>query len=299
MHRQYGSKKTPVTMLAASIALALQLTALSAAAQQTPAAEAAPDGDELDKIEVVGFRASLIKALDEKRESAEQIDAIVAEDIGKFPDQNLAESLQRIPGVSIDRDAGEGRSITVRGLGPDFTRVRLNGMEALSTTGGTDSSGGANRGRGFDFNVFASELFNNLTVRKTQSAEVDEGSLGATVDLRTGRPFDYRKFTATVNGQMSYNDLSGEWDPRISGLISNTWADGRIGAAMSVSYSERSLLEEGFSAVRWEPTSASGGFCSPVGVAPASTAPGASAVNCATGIPRPGNTAANVSAGPV
>jgi TonB-dependent receptor len=296
MHRQYGSKKTPVTILAASIALALQLTALSAAAQQAPAAEDAPDSGDLDKIEVVGFRASLIKALDEKRDSAEQIDAIVAEDIGKFPDQNLAESLQRIPGVSIDRDAGEGRSITVRGLGPDFTRVRLNGMEALSTTGGTDSSGGANRGRGFDFNVFASELFNNLTVRKTQSAEVDEGSLGATVDLRTGRPFDYRKFTATANAQMSYNDLSGEWDPRIAGLISNTWADGRIGAAMSVSYSERSLLEEGFSAVRWEPSSASGGFCSPVGVAPASTAPGSSAANCATGIPRPGNTAANVSA---
>jgi iron complex outermembrane recepter protein len=169
-------------------------------------------------------------------------------------------------------------------------------MEALSTTGGTDSSGGANRSRGFDFNVFASELFNNLTVRKTQSAEIDEGSLGATVDLRTGRPFDYRKFTATISGQMSYNDLSGSWDPRFAGLISNTWADGRAGAALSVAYSKRGALEEGFSAVRWEPTSASGGFCSPVGVTPASVAPGSSAANCATGIPRPGNTASNVSA---
>ena len=108
---------------------------------------------------------------------------IVAEDIADFPDQNLAESLQRIPGVSIDRDAGEGRQITVRGLGSDFTRVRLNQLEALATTGGTDSSGGANRSRAFDFNVFASELFSRLTVRKSASAEVDEGSLGATVDL--------------------------------------------------------------------------------------------------------------------
>jgi iron complex outermembrane receptor protein len=299
MHRQYGRKKTPVTILAMSIGLALQLTALAASAQDAataPAQADEPDGEELDAIKVVGFRASLIRALDEKRDSAEQIDAIVAEDIGKFPDQNLAESLQRIPGVSIDRDAGEGRSITVRGLGPDFTRVRLNGMEALSTTGGTDSSGGANRGRGFDFNVFASELFSNLTVRKTQSAEIDEGSLGATVDLRAGRPFDYRKFTATVSGQMSYNDLSGSWDPRFAGLISNVWADGRIGAALSVAYSERGLLEEGFSAVRWEPSRSSGGFCSPVGVTPASTAPGASAANCATGIPRPANTASNVDA---
>ena len=92
-------------------------------------------------------------------------------------------------------------------------------LMALPTTGGTDSSGGANRGRGFDSNVFASEVFNNLTVRKTQSAEVDEGSLGATVDLRTVRPFDYRKFTATVSGQMSYNDLSDSWDPRFAALL--------------------------------------------------------------------------------
>ena len=114
------------------------------------------------------FRQSLVKALEEKRSSTDQIDSIVAEDIAKFPDINLAESLQRIPGVAIDRDAGEGRQITVRGLGADFTRVRINGIEALATTGGTDSSGGANRSRGFDFNVFASELFSQLTVRKTR-----------------------------------------------------------------------------------------------------------------------------------
>jgi len=300
MHQQHGVKKTPVTLLAVAIALGLQTMAFAALAQaQEPpqATDAAAKGaDDLDEVKVVGFRASLVKALDDKRESAEQIDEIVAEDIGKFPDQNLAESLQRIPGVSIDRDAGEGRSISVRGLGSDFTRVRLDGMEALSTTGGTDSSGGANRGRGFDFNVFASELFSKLTVRKTQSAEIDEGSLGATVDLRTGRPFDYRKFTATASVQQSYNDLSGSWDPRFAGLISNTWADGRAGAALSVAYSKRGLLEEGFSAVRWEPTSSSGGFCSPVGVTPASSAPGSSAANCATGIPRPANTPANLAA---
>ena len=298
MHAHAVSRKTPVTLLATAIGLALHCAALPALAQTAPAAgsaDATPAGD-LDEVRVVGYKASVIKALDDKRDSAEQIDAIVAEDIGKFPDQNLAESLQRLPGVSIDRDAGEGRSITVRGLGADFTRVRLNGMEALSTTGGTDSSGGTNRGRGFDFNVFASELFSNLTVRKTQSAEIDEGSLGATVDLRSGRPFDYRKFTATASVQQSYNDLSGSWDPRFAGLISNTWADGRVGAALSLAYSKRGMIEEGFSAVRWEPTSASGGFCSPVGVTPASTAPGSSAANCATGLPRPANTPVNVAA---
>ncbi len=247
------------------LALAAQAALLGVALQPALAQQAAP-AEAPTTVVVTGMRASLESALRAKRDDRGIVDTIKAEDIAKFPDTNLAESLQRIPGVVIDRDAGEGRGITVRGLGADFTRVRINGIEALANTGGTDSSGGANRGRGFDFNVFASELFNNLTVRKTQSAEVDEGSLGATVDLRTGRPFDYRKFTATASAQMSYNDLSGSWDPRFAGLISNTWADGRVGAALSLAYSERNLLEEGFSAVRWEPTSASGGFCSPVGV---------------------------------
>ena len=94
------------------------------------------------------------------------MDAIVAEDIADFPDQNIAESLQRIPGITITRESGEGRNISVRGLAGEFTRVRLNGMEAMAATGGT-KSGGANRGRGFDYNVFASELFNSMVVHKT------------------------------------------------------------------------------------------------------------------------------------
>ena len=304
MRHSNVNTKTPVTILAASIAMALYLVPAAAVAQQQPAPAQPTTEDsqalkDLDKVTVVGtFRQSLSKALDEKRDSTDQIDSIVAEDIGKFPDLNLAESLQRIPGVSIDRDAGEGRSITVRGLGPDFTRVRINGMEALSTTGGSDSSGGANRGRGFDFNVFASELFSNLTVRKTQSASIEEGSLGATVDLRSARPFDYEGFNATVTGQMGYNDLSEKWNPRASALVTNTWADGRVGALLSMSYSKRNLLEEGFSAVRWEPSTASGGFCSPVGVTPANPASGtgSSAANCGTGIPRPAGTASNIAA---
>ena len=305
MQTRYNRRKTPVTVLALSIGLALQANA--AFAQEAVPATAPTEATDLDRIEVVAtFRASLAKALEEKRYSPEQVDAIVAEDIGKFPDLNLAESLQRIPGVSIDRDAGEGRSITVRGLGQDFTRVRINGLEALATTGGTDSSGGANRSRGFDFNVFASELFSNVTVRKTQSAQVDEGSLGATVDLRAARPFDYDGFTATFAGQMGYNDLSEEWDPRGSALISNTWADGTFGALLSASYSERNLLEEGFSSVRWDNGPSSGGFCSPAGYDVNPSVPGiqlnpasgggSSATLCGTGVTRPANNAANVDA---
>ncbi len=224
-----------------------------------PSSKDAEDATELSTV-VVTYKASLQVALDNKREERGQIDSIVAEDIGKFPDLNLAESLQRIPGVSITRDAGEGRNISVRGLGPDFARVRINGMEALTTTGGTDSSGGANRGRGFDFNVFASDLFNSVTVRKTASADVDEGSLGATVDLQTARPFDYDGFTFVTSGQVGYNDLSNDSDPRGAMLISNTFADGTVGALLSMAYTDRSLIEQGHSTVRWDRGNSSGGF---------------------------------------
>lgn len=234
-------------------ALGLATMAHDAAAQT--AAAAAPQKDdaaEVDDIVVTGFRASLQNSLNIKRREAGVVDAISAEDIADFPDTNLAESIQRIPGVSIDRDAGEGRSITVRGLSSEFTRTRINGIEAQASTGATDSSGGVNRGRGFDFNVFASELFNNITVRKTASAETEEGSLGATVDLRTSRPFDKMGFQGALSGQYGYNDLSQDWSPRFAGLISNTWADDQIGALFSIAYSERDSLEEGFSSVRWD-----------------------------------------------
>jgi len=288
---------------ASGLAIAMTLAVASASAQ-TPGAQD-PDESTVDDIVVTGFRGSLNAALDVKRREAGVVDAILAEDIADFPDLNLAEAVQRIPGVSIDRDAGEGRSITVRGLSSDFTRTRINGMEAQATTGGSDSSGGANRGRGFDFNVFASELFNSITVRKTAAAETEEGSLGATIDLQATRPFDYEGFTAAASIQGGWNDLSEQYNPRGALLLSNTWGDGRFGALISAAYSERDLFEEGFSSVRWAPAAApgstnSGGFCSPVGVAPQnptnSTANGTTAANCAVGVARPANTAQNVAA---
>ncbi|UNK41875.1 TonB-dependent receptor [Luteimonas sp. S4-F44] len=272
MRQWVDSKKTPVTLLAAGIALALQAAAFPVLAQQPAAAD--DQAAELDTVRVVGYRASVEKALDIKRGEAGVVDAIVAEDIGKFPDLNLAESLQRIPGVVIARDAGEGRQITVRGLGPDFTRVRINGMEALTTVGGSDQSGGSNRGRGFDFNVFASDLFSQLIVRKTASADVEEGSLGATVDLRTARPFDYDGLTVVASGQASYSDMAAKADPRVAGLIANTWADGRFGALLSAAYSERQTLEEGSGTGRWANGPSNGGFngC-PTSTSPTNTSP--------------------------
>lgn len=217
-----------------------------------PMVSIAQDDGLVEEVLVTGsYRASLASALDTKRNSANAVDAIKAEDIADFPDNNLAESLQRIPGVAITRSGGEGRNISVRGLGPDYTRVRINGIEAISTTGGTDATGGTNRSRGFDFNTFSSDLFSSLTVNKTAMASIEEGSLGATVDLKTAQPFDYDGFVLSASTQAGYNDKSEEVDPAASFLVSNVFFDGMFGALFSLSYSERTVRDEGSSTVRW------------------------------------------------
>lgn len=215
--------------------------------EEAPVQEAA--ADESEAIVVTGFRQSLEAALNLKRENVGAVDAIVAEDIAKFPDQNLAESLQRIPGISISRDGGEGRSITVRGLSSQFTRVRVNGMETIATS--TDGAA-ANRDRAFDFNVFASELFSSLVVNKTAAASLDEGSLGAVVDLNTGNPLGGKaglKAALSVIG--SYNDLSKDLGPRVAGLLSWRNDAGTLGASVSAAYSRTNTLELGNNTVRW------------------------------------------------
>jgi TonB-dependent receptor len=227
----------------------LAALAVSPAHAQDAASDANDTVATEDEIVVTGFRASLDKALDVKRESVAAVDAIVAEDIAKFPDQNLAESLQRIPGITIQRDGGEGRGITVRGLGSQFTRVRVNGLETVATS--TDGAS-ANRDRAFDFNVFASELFSSIVVHKTASAELDEGSLGAVVDLNTGNPLAGKSgFTAALSAQASYNDLSEKAGPRVAGLLSWVNDAGTLGFAVSAAYSDQKTLELGNNSVRW------------------------------------------------
>ncbi|WP_331091423.1 TonB-dependent receptor [Phenylobacterium sp.] len=212
-------------------------------------AQASSEPQEVEEIVVTGFRQSLGAAINVKRESVSSVDVIVAEDIAKFPDQNLAESLQRIPGISIQRDGGEGRAITVRGLSGQFTRVRVNGLEAIATS--TDGAS-PNRDRAFDFNVFASELFNSLVVHKTAEASLDEGSLGAVVDLNTGNPLAGKDgLTLVASAQGQYNDLSDDVGPRLAGLVGWRSEDGVFGASLSAAYTETDTLELGNNTVRW------------------------------------------------
>ena len=254
-HRRACALLAQTSLGALTLAAALSFSSAALAQEQTaqpapaPAAEPAPAEDAtVDAIVVTGYRAAVQSALNLKRNSNTMVDAINADDIADFPDANLAESLQRLPGVSIDRENGEGRTITVRGLGSDFTRVRLNGLEALSTAGPSNSGDSANRSRGFDFNTFASELFSALKVQKTASAETDEGSLGATVDLETGKPLNFKGRRLALSVQDAYYKNGGTHSPRVAGLVSDRWDTnwGQFGALFSVAYNKRNQIIDSY-----------------------------------------------------
>ena len=143
-----------------------------------------------EEVVVTGYRNSLLKAIDLKHVAVGSTDSILADDIAAFPDPNLAEFMQRIAGVAITRDSGEGRQITVRSLSGDFSRTQINGMEVLSNTASGMDDRACKPLASFDFSLFASELFDRVTVEKSYAAEQDEGGIAGTVELHSPRPFD-------------------------------------------------------------------------------------------------------------
>ena len=203
--------------------------------------------DPVEVIEVTGLRSSLAEAASIKRESIGVVDAISAEDIGKFPDTNLAESLQRITGVSISRTNGEGNEITVRGFGGSNNMITLNGrmMPAAQTYGGGSGADGTTRGgstRAFDFANLASEGIRGVEVYKTSKANIATGGIGATVNIKTARPLDTPGFRATTGVKAVHDTTNRAGDdvtPELSGLVSWTDDDAKFGVALTGSIQER------------------------------------------------------------
>ncbi len=219
-------------LLAGAAAAALVLGNQQASAQETTeqaAVEAQDTQRTLDKIVVTGLRQSLAQAVDRKRNSRDIIDSIVSEDIGKFPDANVAESLQRISGVSIDRQGGEGQSVTVRGFGPQFNTVLVNGRRIASDA----------NGRSFNFDLVPADLIGGADVYKSANAALQEGGIGSTINLRLQRPLDIGKFSAVVSGKGVYDKQAEEVAPQLFGFVSNTFLDDKLGVLVSASYQTR------------------------------------------------------------
>jgi TonB-dependent receptor len=237
-----GRSASRVTQLAAACAMvAAGPTAVRA--QQAPAAGEA----EAQTIVVRGIRSTLESSLNLKRNAQGVVDGISAEDIGKFPDTNLAESLQRISGVSIDRSIGEGSRVTVRGVGPDFNIVLLNGRQMPASS---IADTGASNSRAFDFGNLASEAIAGIEVYKTSRAASPTGGIGATINIKTARPlenpglrgsFGVKGVLDTSNGRLPSTMAGDEFTPEVSGIYSNTFASGKFGIALSGSYQERDL----------------------------------------------------------
>ncbi|MEM1174831.1 MAG: TonB-dependent receptor [Pseudomonadota bacterium] len=203
--------------------------------------------DALEEVVVTGIRSSIRAAMDVKRNESGVVDAITAEDIGKFPDANLAESLQRITGVSIDRAGNEGNQITVRGLGPNFNMVTLNGRQMpAASSPEQESISSATQSRAFNFNQIASESVAGVNVYKTARANLTPGGIGATVDIKTARPLAIGE-TQIVTTLNLINDQSvrtgDDFTPEYGGLFSTVLADGRLGLLANVSVSERNYSE--------------------------------------------------------
>ncbi|TRX55675.1 TonB-dependent receptor [Thalassomonas sp. M1454] len=231
-------------VLASSIAMVLAGASASAVAAE----EAAANADEnIEVIEVTGIRGSNKKNLNAKRFSNASVDAISAEDIGKFPDKNVAESLQRIPGVTIQRQFGEGAAVSIRGAGQDLTLTTLNGQNVAST--GWFVLEPAKRS--FNYELLPSELVGDLEVYKTSQADLAEGGIGGTVIVNTRKPLDLDANTIYASVEGSYQSDSEETDPQASAMYSWKNEAETMGFLVSGVMQERSLQRQGNEAF-WE-----------------------------------------------
>jgi TonB-dependent receptor len=194
---------------------------------------AAPE-EGLGEVTVTGLRQSLVNSMTIKRDSAGIVDAIAPQDIGKLPDANLAESLQRITGVSIDRSGGEGAFVTVRGFGPEFNTVLVNGRQIATPTDPSQASG-----RAFSFDTLASELVSGVEVFKSSTAHLQSGGVGSVINIKTARPFDYSGFKFSGSTDFNYEQNSKKSAPDASFLVSNTFDDKRFGVLLTGSYQRR------------------------------------------------------------
>ncbi|WP_406828870.1 TonB-dependent receptor [Microbulbifer sp. ARAS458-1] len=220
--------------------LALRYGSISALALAGIAAPGFAQDATLEEIQVTGIRGSLRSALDSKRDADAVIDSVSAEDIGKFPDKNIGDALQRVPGVTVVRGFGEVNGVTVRGTAPQHSVVLLNGQNVASV--GWFDLGGTNRS--FNFELLSAEQISGMDVYKSVDASLNEGALGGTVNLRTRKPLEMDEFTATASVENGYSEAGEDWSPSYSGLVSWKNADSTFGVLVAHSSEQQHVVRE-------------------------------------------------------
>ena len=242
--KSMSSKTFKKGALASSIALILA----GGTAPMVMAAEEATAEENIEVIQVTGIRGSLKENINAKRFADSVVDVITAEDIGKFPDKNVAETLSRITGVAVSREFGEGEKITIRGAGPKYNRTLLNGQ----TVGTADWFILDEANRSFNYTMLPSVIVKGLEVHKSPTASIDEGSLGGTVILKTRRPLDMDANTVSLSAEAQYSDQSGETDPQLAGMYSWKNESETFGVMISAVNQERTLERQGLEVLAWD-----------------------------------------------
>jgi len=214
---------------------------------QAASTDVASKSDDLEEIVITGIKASLKASLETKRDAVGVVDAINSEDIGKFPDTNLSEALQRVTGISIDRRNGEGATVTARGFGPQYNMITLNGRQIPGTdgfgTGDTGTGGQGNGSRSFNFANLAAESISAVEVYKTSRADISTGGMGATINIKTARPLDNAGIVGSIGAKLDHDttrNLKGDYlTPEISGIFSFSNDAKTFGIGVTGSYQRR------------------------------------------------------------
>lgn len=202
--------------------------------QPIPEAQAAAAGRNVQKVEIVATRRSQQSAIDRKKNAATAIDSIVAEDVGALPDRNIGEAISRMSGVTLDRgDYGEGINVSVRGNGPELTRVELDG-QAVQSAGGSDMNGGGD-GRGSEFRQLSADLIKSVDIIKGQTADMNEGSLGGGIRIETRNGLDFKKPFASLRTSGTQTSLNKKWTPDLNVILSRKFFDDRLGVLVNAS----------------------------------------------------------------
>lgn len=237
-----GNKRRELKRCVSWVVLAA-LPVLVATNVQAQEAKSETDTAETTEVIVVGTRASLQSAIDRKRRANTTVDSIVAEDISEFPDKNIGEALQRVTGISLQRDFGEGAQVSIRGVEPDLNRVEINGVGVLSNNG----SGG----RAVSFQELAAELVASVDVYKGYTADMTEGGVGGTVSIRTRRPLELRKPLLAVTGSMQHLDLTKSNKFRGNLTASRKFLDNRLGILFNATFDDNDTRADFLRGTLW------------------------------------------------
>src|SRR3984885_3247036 len=251
------------TLIGTAVAMALFGRNGAAQAQESTSTTGSSPND-LQEVVVYGIRASLRDSLQAKKDATGVEEVVTAEDVGKFPDKNLAEGWQRVPGVVTQKDFGEGERINLRGTLDSLTNVTLNGHN-LSTADWfiLDQQ---NATRSFNYLMLPADLIGKTEVIKTAQADIEEGGIGGTVNIETRRPLDLESFTAFASLEAAHTELSGKTNPYMTGLVSWKDKDDTIGFLLAGIYQEREIRRDGFETLGYVPISTTSNVLMPLAI---------------------------------